>query len=96
MAEAGGFYAREGLKVDIVSMEGGSRGVQVLLSGEIQAMHVGVAPVIQANRAGADIRAITRTRQVLRDGRVVATAGWVRATPSAVPGHELRRLAQGE
>jgi imidazolonepropionase-like amidohydrolase len=41
----------------------------------------------------ADIRAITRTRQVLRDGRVVATAGWVRATPSAVPGHELRRVA---
>src|SRR5690349_19629652 len=65
MAEAGGFYAREGLKVEVASMEGGSRGVQVLLSGEIQAMHVGVAPVIQANRAGADIRAITSTANTI-------------------------------
>jgi NitT/TauT family transport system substrate-binding protein len=65
MAEAGGFYAKEGLKVDVVSMEGGSRGVQVLLSGEIQGMHVGVAPVIQANRAGADIRAITSTANTI-------------------------------
>jgi len=65
MAEAGGFYAKEGLKVDVVTMEGGSRGVQVLLSGEIQGMHVGVAPVIQANRAGADIRAITSTANTI-------------------------------
>jgi len=65
MAEAGGFYAKEGLKVDVVSMEGGSRGVQVLLSGEIQAMHVGVAPVIQANRAGADIRIVTSTANTI-------------------------------
>jgi NitT/TauT family transport system substrate-binding protein len=65
MAEAGGFYAKEGLKVDVVSMEGGSRGVQVLLSGEIQGMHVGVGPVIQANRAGADIRAITSTANTI-------------------------------
>jgi NitT/TauT family transport system substrate-binding protein len=65
MAEAGGFYAKEGLKVEVVSMEGGSRGVQVLLSGEIQGMHVGVAPVLQANRAGADIRAITSTANTI-------------------------------
>src|SRR5918911_1672419 len=65
MAEAGGFYAKEGLRVDVVSMEGGSRGVQVLLSGEIQGMHVGVAPVLQANRAGADIRAITSTANTI-------------------------------
>jgi NitT/TauT family transport system substrate-binding protein len=65
MAEAGGFYAKEGLKVEVVSMEGGSRGVQVLLSGEIQGMHVGVAPVVQANRAGADIRAITSSANTI-------------------------------
>ncbi|MFL6928515.1 MAG: ABC transporter substrate-binding protein [Xanthobacteraceae bacterium] len=65
MADAGGFYAKEGLKVEVVSMEGGSRGVQVLLSGEIQGMHVGVAPVIQANRAGADIRAITSSANTI-------------------------------
>jgi len=65
MADAGGFYAKEGLKVEVVSMEGGSRGVQVLLSGEIQGMHVGIAPVIQANRAGADIRAITSSANTI-------------------------------
>jgi len=65
MAEAGGFYGKEGLKVEVVTMEGGSRGVQVLLSGEIQGMHVGVAPVIQANRAGGDLRAITSTANTI-------------------------------
>ena len=36
MGEAGGFYEKEGLKVDVINMEGGTRGLQVLLSGEIQ------------------------------------------------------------
>src|SRR5262249_13414994 len=40
MAEAAGFYTEEGLKVEVISTEGGSRGLQVLLSGEIQGMHV--------------------------------------------------------
>ena len=61
MAEAGGFYEKEGLKVEVVNMEGGTRGVQVLLSGEIQAMHVGLAPVVLANRQGADLRLVTST-----------------------------------
>jgi NitT/TauT family transport system substrate-binding protein len=61
MAEAAGLYAKEGLKVEVISTEGGSRGLQVLLSGDIQGMHVGLAPVIQANTAGADLRAITST-----------------------------------
>ena len=42
-------------------MEGGTRGVQVLMSGEIQAMHVGLAPVVQANKQGADLRLVTST-----------------------------------
>lgn len=58
LGEAGGFFAKQGLKVETVSMEGGSRGTQVLLSGEIQAMHVGLAPVVQANVQGADLRAV--------------------------------------
>jgi len=41
----------------------------------------------------ADIRAITRTRHVLRDGRVVAAGGWVRTTSSAISGQELWRRA---
>ncbi len=61
MAEAGGFNAREGLKVDVINMEGGTRGLQVLLSGEIQAMHVGLAPAVLANKQGADLRLVTST-----------------------------------
>lgn len=65
MAEAGGFYEKEGLKTEVISMEGGSRGVQVLLSGEIQGMHVGLAPVVQANKEGADLRAVTSTSNTI-------------------------------
>jgi NitT/TauT family transport system substrate-binding protein len=59
MGEAGGFYGKEGLKVEVINMEGGTRGLQVLLSGEIQAMHVGLAPVVLANKQGADFRLVT-------------------------------------
>jgi NitT/TauT family transport system substrate-binding protein len=65
MAQAGGLDAKEGLKVESISMEGGSRGVQVLLSGEIQAMHVGLAPVVQANKQGADLRLVTSTANTI-------------------------------
>lgn len=65
MAQAEGLDAKEGLKVDSISMEGGSRGVQVLLSEEIQAMHVGLAPVVQANKQGADLRLVTSTANTI-------------------------------
>src|SRR6266699_419839 len=61
MGEAGSFYEKEGLKVDVINMEGGTRGLQVLLSGEIQAMHVGLAPAVLANKQGADLRLVTST-----------------------------------
>src|ERR1700730_1842722 len=65
MAQAAGLDAKEGLKVESISMEGGSRGVQVLLSGEIQAMHVGLAPVVQANKQGAELRLVTSTANTI-------------------------------
>jgi NitT/TauT family transport system substrate-binding protein len=61
MGEAGGFYGKEGLKVEVINMEGGTRGLQVLLSGEIQAMHVGLGPAVLANKQGADLRLVTST-----------------------------------
>jgi ABC-type nitrate/sulfonate/bicarbonate transport system substrate-binding protein len=61
MAEAGGFYEKEGLKVEVINMEGGTRGLQVLLSGEIQGMHVGLGPAVLANKQGADLRLVTST-----------------------------------
>ena len=65
MAQIAGLDAKEGLKVESITMEGGSRGVQVLLSGEIQAMHVGLAPVVQANKQGADLRLVTSTANTI-------------------------------
>ncbi len=61
MAQAGGFYERQGIKAEVINMEGGTRGLQVLLSGEIDAMHVGLAPVVLANKQGADLRLVTST-----------------------------------
>src|ERR1700694_746691 len=66
MAQAGGFYEKEGIKAEVINMEGGTRGLQVLLSGEIQGMHVGLAPVVLApvvlaNKQGADLRLVTST-----------------------------------
>src|SRR5262249_38307191 len=65
MADAHKLFEKHGLQGDIVSMEGGSRGVQVLLSGEIQAMSVGVAVVVQANIKGADVRSIASTANTI-------------------------------
>jgi len=43
MADAGGFYAAHGLKVEIINMSGGSRGAQELAAGRIDVMHVGLS-----------------------------------------------------
>src|SRR5262245_41736917 len=61
MGEAGGFYGKEGLKVEVINMEGGTRGLQVLLSGEIQGMHVGLARAVLANKQGGDVRLVSWT-----------------------------------
>jgi ABC-type nitrate/sulfonate/bicarbonate transport system substrate-binding protein len=57
-AQAQGFDKQNGIELSIVNAEGGSKGLQVLLSGEIQAMEVGLAPVVIANSSGADFRVI--------------------------------------
>src|SRR5882724_3653450 len=66
MAEAGGFYAAQGLKVEIVTMGGGSRGAQELQAGRIDVMRVGLSSVVQTNRAGGDLRAIASMSNVIR------------------------------
>jgi NitT/TauT family transport system substrate-binding protein len=65
LADSGGFYKKYGLDAQIISAEGGTRGLQVLLSGEIKVMHVGLAPVVQANAQGADLRMIAATTNTL-------------------------------
>jgi NitT/TauT family transport system substrate-binding protein len=66
MAEAAGFYAAQDLKVEIVNMNGGSRGAQELQAGRIDNMHVGLSSVIRTNRAGGDLRTIASLSNVIR------------------------------
>ena len=58
MARDAGLYAAHGLKVDIINMNGGSRGAAELQAGRLDVMHVGLSSVIRLNRAGGDIRTI--------------------------------------
>jgi len=66
MAEAGGFYGAQSLKVELVTMGGGSRGAQELQAGRIDVMRVGLSSVVQANGAGGDLRAIASMSNVIR------------------------------
>src|SRR5713226_2453829 len=66
VARDGGFYAAQGLEVDIVNMNGGSRGAAELQAGRLDIMHVGLSSVIRINRAGGDLRTIGSLSNVIR------------------------------
>ena len=76
MAQDGGFYAANGLKVEIVNMGGGSRGAKALQAGDIDLMRVGMSSVVQANRAGGDLRLVASMSNVIRF--VIVTAPGVK------------------
>jgi ABC-type nitrate/sulfonate/bicarbonate transport system substrate-binding protein len=65
-ADAGGFYAKQGLKVTISDMGGGTRGAQALEAGAIQVMHVGLSGVVDRNTKGGDLRVIASLSNVMR------------------------------
>src|ERR1700676_3901949 len=65
-AQAAGFYADQGLKVEILNMSGGSRGAQELQAGHLDVMHVGLSSVVKLNRSGGDLRLIGSLSNVLR------------------------------
>jgi NitT/TauT family transport system substrate-binding protein len=66
MADAAGFYAAQGLRVQIINMSGGSHGAQELAASRIEVMHVGLSSVVRLNRAGADLRLIASLSNVIR------------------------------
>jgi ABC-type nitrate/sulfonate/bicarbonate transport system substrate-binding protein len=66
MADTAGFYAAQGLRVEIINMNGGSRGAAELAAGRIDAMHVGLSSVVRLNRAGSDLRIIASLANVIR------------------------------
>jgi NitT/TauT family transport system substrate-binding protein len=72
MAQDGGFYAANGLKVEIINMGGGTRGARELQAGNIDLMRVGMSSVVQANTSGGDLRLIGSMSNVIRF--VIATA----------------------
>jgi NitT/TauT family transport system substrate-binding protein len=66
MAEAGGLYAAQGLAVEIINTNGGSRGAAELEAGRIDAMHVGLSSVVKLNETGGDLRTIASLSNVVR------------------------------
>jgi NitT/TauT family transport system substrate-binding protein len=66
MAQDGGFYAANGLQVEIINMGGGSRGAKELQAGKIDLMRVGMSSVVQTNRSGGDLRLIASMSNVIR------------------------------
>jgi len=66
MARAAGLYAGQGLKVDIINMNGGSKGAEELQAGRLDIMHVGLSSVIRVNLAGGDLRLIGSLSNVIR------------------------------
>jgi NitT/TauT family transport system substrate-binding protein len=66
MAQAGGFFAANGLNVELINTGGGSRGAQELQAGRLDLMRVGLSSVVQANRAGGDLRLVASMSNVIR------------------------------
>jgi ABC-type nitrate/sulfonate/bicarbonate transport system substrate-binding protein len=66
MARDAGLYAAQGLNVEILNMNGGSRGAAELEAGRLDTMHVGLSSVIRVNRAGGDLRTIGSLSNVIR------------------------------
>jgi ABC-type nitrate/sulfonate/bicarbonate transport system substrate-binding protein len=65
-AQAAGFYADQGLKVEILNMSGGSHGAEELEAGRLDVMHVGLSSVVKLNRGGGDLRLIGSLSNVIR------------------------------
>jgi len=65
IAQKHGFDTKNGLKLNVINAEGGSRGLQILLGGQLQAMEVGLAPVVISNSNGANFRLITSTENFI-------------------------------
>src|SRR5215472_1606488 len=66
MARAAGLDKEHGLKIDILDMNGGSRGAEQLQAGRIDVMQVGLSAVIKVNQSGGDLRLIAALSNVMR------------------------------
>lgn len=58
-AQACGAFTKYGINAHLVTIEGGSRGMQVLLSDKIQVMQAGLSVIVQSNREGTELRMVS-------------------------------------
>jgi len=66
MARSAGLDAAQGLNVDILDMNGGSRGAEELQAGRIDVMQVGLSSLIKVNQSGGDLRLVGSLSNVMR------------------------------
>jgi ABC-type nitrate/sulfonate/bicarbonate transport system substrate-binding protein len=66
MVRAAGLDAAHGLKLDILDMNGGSRGAEELQAGRIDVMLVGLSAVVKVNQSGGDLRLIASLSNDMR------------------------------
>jgi ABC-type nitrate/sulfonate/bicarbonate transport system substrate-binding protein len=66
MAQDAGLFGEQGLKIEIINMNGGSRGARELQAGHIDVMHVGLSSVVRVNRGGGDLRLVASLSNVIR------------------------------
>jgi ABC-type nitrate/sulfonate/bicarbonate transport system substrate-binding protein len=66
IARSAGLDTAQGLSVDILDMNGGSRGAEELQAGRIDVMQVGLSSVIKVNQSGGDLRLIGSLSDVMR------------------------------
>jgi ABC-type nitrate/sulfonate/bicarbonate transport system substrate-binding protein len=66
MARSAGLDVAQDLSVDILDMNGGSRGAEELQAGRIDVMQVGLSSVIKVNQSGGDLRLIGSLSNVMR------------------------------
>ena len=57
MADVGGFFAEQGLKVEFIPGDG-NRGLKDLQAGRIDIIHRGLSNIVNVNRSGGDLRLI--------------------------------------
>ena len=66
MARSAGLDIAQGLNVDILDMNGGSRGAEELQAGRIDVMQVGLSSVLKVNQSGGNLRLIAALSNAMR------------------------------
>ncbi|MGC1447592.1 MAG: ABC transporter substrate-binding protein [Xanthobacteraceae bacterium] len=66
MARSAGLDTAQGLSVDILDMNGGSRGAEELQAGRIDVMQVGLSSVLKVNQSGGNLRLIAALSNIMR------------------------------